>query len=46
MTRGLEVIDLELRLAAAVRAACVEMGGAPPSMGLTDALLDERLDAS
>jgi hypothetical protein len=40
--RGLETIDSELPLLAAVRRVCREQGGVP-SMSLVDALLDERL---
>lgn len=44
--RGVEDIDQELSLAAAVRAACIEAGGPPPAMNLTNKLLDERLQVS
>jgi hypothetical protein len=40
--RDLEIIDSELRLLAAVRRVCRELGGTVPSMGPVDALLDER----
>jgi hypothetical protein len=39
--RDIETIDSELRLAT-LRRAARERGGPPPSMGVADALLDER----
>jgi hypothetical protein len=40
--RGIETIDSELRLVAALRRAARERGGPLPSIGVADALLDER----
>jgi hypothetical protein len=40
--RDLETIDSELRLLAAVRRVCRELGGTVPSVGSVDELLDER----
>jgi hypothetical protein len=42
LVRDIETIDAELRLLAPVRRACRELGGAVPSIGPVDALLDER----
>jgi hypothetical protein len=39
--RGLDTIDSELRLVAALRRAARERGGPLPSIDLADALLDE-----
>jgi hypothetical protein len=38
--RDAETIDSELRLLAAVRRVCRELGGTPPPVGLVDELLD------
>jgi hypothetical protein len=40
--RAIETIDSELRLVAALRRAARERGGPLPSVGVADALLDER----
>ncbi len=40
--RDRETIDSQLRLLAAVRRVCRELGGLLPSIGPVDALLDER----
>ena len=40
--RDRDVIDSELRLVAAVRRTCAEMGGAMPTTAVLDGLLDER----
>jgi hypothetical protein len=40
--RGVETIDSELRLVAALRSAAGEWGGPLPSMDVADALLHER----
>lgn len=40
--RDLETIDSELRVLAAVRRVCRELGGTVPSIGPVDELLDER----
>jgi hypothetical protein len=40
--RDIETIDSELRLVAALRRAARERGGPLPSIGVADALLDER----
>ena len=40
--RDIETIDSELRLVAALRRAARERGGQLPSIGVADALLDER----
>ena len=40
--RGVETIDSELRLVAALRWAARERGGPLPSIAVADALLDER----
>lgn len=40
--RDLAAIDAELRLIAAVRAACRTAGGTPPDTAMIDQLLDER----
>jgi hypothetical protein len=44
--RDIEMIDAELRLAAALRRAARERGGPLPSMDVADALLDERRERS
>jgi hypothetical protein len=44
--RDLETIDSELRLVAALRGAARERGGPLPSIGVADALLDERRELS
>lgn len=36
------MIDSELRLVAAVRRSCVELGGGMPTTAVLDGLLDER----
>ena len=41
----IETIDSELRLVAAPRREARERGGPLPSIGVADALLDERLRA-
>jgi hypothetical protein len=40
--RDLDTIDSELQLVAALRRAARERGGPLPSIGVADALLDER----
>ncbi len=40
--RGIETIDSELRLVAALRLAARERGGALPSIDAANALMDER----
>ncbi|HUE31620.1 MAG TPA: hypothetical protein VMQ38_01610 [Mycobacterium sp.] len=40
--RDIDIIDSELRLLAALRRAAQERGGPLPSIGVADALLDER----
>lgn len=40
--RDRDVIDSELRLVAAVRRTCAELGGAMPTTAVLDRLLDER----
>jgi hypothetical protein len=40
--RGVETIDAELQLVAALRHAARERGGPLPSIDVADALLDER----
>ncbi|WP_041782285.1 hypothetical protein [Mycolicibacterium chubuense] len=40
--RDRDLIDSELRLVAAVRRTCAEMGDAMPTTVVLDALLDER----
>lgn len=40
--RDRETIDSELKLVAAVRRTCAELGGAMPTTVVLDALLDER----
>jgi hypothetical protein len=40
--RDIEVIDSDLRWVAALRHAARERGGPLPSIGVADALLDER----
>jgi hypothetical protein len=40
--RDIDVIESELRLLAAVRRSCQELGGRTPSTRLIDSLLDER----
>ena len=42
--RDRDIIDSELRLVAALRRAARERGGLLPSIGVADALLDERRD--
>ena len=42
--RGLETIDSELRLVAALRRVARERGGPLPSLDVADALLDERCE--
>jgi hypothetical protein len=37
-----DVIDSELRLVAAVRRTCAELGGAMPTTAVLDELLNER----
>jgi hypothetical protein len=43
-TRGRDTIERELRLLASVRSAYRERGGAGPSIGQMDDLLDELLE--
>jgi hypothetical protein len=40
--RDRDVIDSELRLVAAVRRTCAELGGAVPTTAVLDGLLEER----
>ncbi|SLE60683.1 Uncharacterised protein [Mycobacteroides abscessus subsp. massiliense] len=40
--RDRDAIDSELRLVAAVRRTCAELGGAKPTTAVLDGLLDER----
>ena len=40
--RDRDVIDSELRLVAAVRQSCAEVGGGMPTTDVLDGLLDER----
>jgi hypothetical protein len=40
--RGVETIDSELRLVAALRRAALDLGGPLPWIEVADALLDER----
>ena len=44
--RGIETIDSELRLVAALRCAARERGGPLPSIAMADALLDERREVT
>ena len=42
--RDIDTIESELRLVAALRFAARERGGPLPSIGVADALLDERCE--
>jgi hypothetical protein len=44
--RDVAAIDSELRLIAAVRAACRDAGGSAPTTAVADELLDERARAA